>query len=503
MKKLLLPVICLIASLLSAGTSFAQSFVVSGAGNPICAGTADTFRTTYPGTTTTFQWAVNSTATGTDSIFITSGLLNGDTVHCTINTGSGTLSDSIVMVVNTAPPASGAIFGSWAVCTGDSTQLSDTVTGGIWTSLNATASVTATAYVTGIAAGTDTLVYTVTNACGSNHSDFVIHVDTPLAALVPLTVSGSPINCVGTTVQLNETVPGGLWTSSNTLKATVNDTGLVSLLTNGGDTIKYTLANSCGSHTVWHFIDIHPLPQVGPITADTAVCAGSTVTLHNSVAGGIWSSTNTFFATINATGTVSGLVTGSTIIAYTVINACGTVSDSINFLIDGPVQPIIGSDVLCQFTLGVFVDPISGGTWSIDNPLAAIAIPTTPGAFFGLLPGNANIIYTVVNACGTTTASFPITVSACPSEVQAVAATQEQVSVFPNPSSGTFSLLITSANNGPVTATVTNMMGEKVKDFTLTANHETELTLDAAAGVYFLTAATTTGQYTTRIVVTK
>jgi hypothetical protein len=63
-----------------------------------------------------------------------------------------------------------------------------------------------------------------------------------------------------------------------------------------------------------------------PITGSTTICGiGNTVTLSNAIAGGLWSSSNTSVATINAnTGLVTALSEGTTIITYK--NECGGIS---------------------------------------------------------------------------------------------------------------------------------------------------------------------------------
>ena len=462
----------------------------------VCVGVATTFTNTATGGT----WS------GTAGVSVTGGVVSGttagvDTVFYTVTNGCGTVSASYPLTVDT-PVIAGAIFGAPSVCVGSSVTLTDAVSGGVWTAINGNATV-ASAVVTGVTAGVDTIFYTVTNACGTDHSGFVITVDTALPVLPAITVTGTPTLCVGTTVDLNDAVAGGVWSSNNIVRATVNDTGLVSLLSGGGDTIFYAMTNGCGTARVWHFIDIHHVPVLSPITPDTAVCMGSSTTLHCTPAGGTWTSTTPIFATISSAGVVNGLLHGATVIVYTYTNACGTASDSLTFSVDIPAQPIIGSDVICQFALGVFFDPVPGGTWSIDNPLAAFPVPGTPGAFFGLLPNTANIIYTLVNACGTTTAQFPVTVEVCPSEVAGVTQAIGSVSVFPNPSTGDITIDFASPTDELANITITNTVGAKVKELTVHTNSKTALILDEPAGVYFVTAATSDARYTTMVVLVK
>lgn len=58
------------------------------------------------------------------------------------------------------------------------------------------------------------------------------------------------------------------------------------------------------------------------ITGDTGVCVGKTVQLGNATAGGVWSSSNTSVAAVNATGLVVAGSTGIAVITYTIGGAC-------------------------------------------------------------------------------------------------------------------------------------------------------------------------------------
>jgi hypothetical protein len=77
-----------------------------------------------------------------------------------------------------ASPSAGTITGSSAVCAGSTITLSNTTTGGTWSSSNtAIATVGSTGIVTGVASGTVTISYTVTNSCGTATAIKVITVN--------------------------------------------------------------------------------------------------------------------------------------------------------------------------------------------------------------------------------------------------------------------------------------------------------------------------------------
>ena len=67
-------------------------------------------------------------------------------------------------------------------------------------------------------------------------------------------------------------------------------------------------------------------------------------------------------------------------------------------------------------------------------------------------------------------------------------ATHEKMSLYPNPTNGSFIFNLISASNSDVQIIVSNVLGQKVKELQVAANKETTIDLDAPAGIYFVTA---------------
>lgn len=65
------------------------------------------------------------------------------------------------------------------------------------------------------------------------------------------------------------------------------------------------------------------------------------------------------------------------------------------------------------------------------------------------------------------------------------------INLYPNPNNGVFVFNIHSAINENVHVTITNMLGEKVKEVSCSTNIDKEVLLDIAKGIYLLTAITT------------
>ena len=167
---------------------------------------------------------------------------------------------------------------------------------------------------------TATIIYTVTNSCGSATAHLVVTVDAiPYAG----TITGSATACVGSTTSLSSSVSVGVWSSSNPAIAPVTS-GVVSGLSAGTATISYTVTNSCGTATTTSVITVNPLPSAGTITGTATVTVGSTTTLSNATTGGTWSSSNTSVATVGTSGVVSGITAGTATISYTFISSCGS-----------------------------------------------------------------------------------------------------------------------------------------------------------------------------------
>lgn len=77
---------------------------------------------------------------------------------------------------------------------------------------------------------------------------------------------------------------------------------------------------SCSAESNILTFEVNPLPIVASILpgGTTNVCVDSALQLSNATPGGVWSSSNTGIATVNATGLVTGVLAGNVTISYTV-----------------------------------------------------------------------------------------------------------------------------------------------------------------------------------------
>ncbi len=370
--------------------------------------------TTFTNTTTGGVWSsvFTSIATINTTGAITTIGAGTDTIKYTLTTACGTAVASKALKV--LPQASaGLITGTPSVCVGATTALSNTVTGGAWSTANAArATITTTGVVYGISAGTVLVSYQFINSCGTA-------TDTMLVTVLPLptagTITGADSVCQGATTTLTDAITGGVWSNYNDGYSNVSTSGVVTGVGSGTDTIYYSVTNSCGTAVAKHPLTVKPLPDAGNIFGTLTACPGTTVTAADATPGGVWSSSNTGVATINAAGLITGVTAGTSTISYTVTTSCGSASATNTVTINAvPVAGTIsGTTTFCQgATTTLTSSGTTGGTWSSSN--TAVATVDGAGVVTGVAGGTANITYNITNVCGTAATSTAITVNPLP-----------------------------------------------------------------------------------------
>jgi hypothetical protein len=88
-----------------------------------------------------------------------------------------------------------------------------------------------------------------------------------------------------------------------------------------------------------------------------------------------------------------------------------------------------------------------------------------------------------------------------PASINSVNTQTSTLTIFPNPTTGSFTLHISAPQNETTTITITNILGEKVKEFKAAANIDVAMQLDAAPGMYFVTANTQNETVTEKVAV--
>jgi uncharacterized protein YjdB len=263
----------------------------------------------------------SSSVVATASVGAATGVVTGvaaGTVGITYSLPTGC--NSVYLVTVNPLPSAGAITGASAVCVGANVTMTDAVAGGIWSEVTGKTSISTAGVVTGIAAGVDTVMYTVNAVCGIATAVYPVTVN-PLA--VAGTVSGIATVCVGTTATLADAVTGGVWSSSNTAVATVgSSTGVVTGAVAGTTAISYTVTNSCNAAHASTIVTVLAAVDAGTISGPDSVCQGDTISLSVTGTGGTWSSSAVTTAFAGTTGLVLGVTPGTAVIRYIVSNVC-------------------------------------------------------------------------------------------------------------------------------------------------------------------------------------
>ena len=390
------------------------------AGINVCVGLTTTFTSSTPGGT----WSSANTAIAT--VNPTTGLITGIisgvvSIDYTFPAAGGcaSLVFSRPLTV-TNPPTAGILNGNQTICVGDNSTFVSTIAGGSWTSSNtAIATINATGVITGVSSGTATITYTVngTGGCSSATISRTVTVSSiPNAGVL----SGTQTICIGLSSTLTSTIPGGTWSSSNTSIATIANTGVVIGVAAGTATMSYIVNGTGGcpaSLPVTRIITVSAPQNPGILSGIQSICVGSTSTFSSTVLGGIWSSSNTSVATVNAsTGVITGISAGTSNIKYEFVgtggcastNAIRTITVNTNvFPTFNSVLPICSGNPLTPLPL-TSINGITG-TWSpvLDNTL------TTPYTFTPTLGQCATTTQLIITVDQRVTPLFGLSFNVC------------------------------------------------------------------------------------------
>ena len=240
--------------------------IISGGGTPLCVG-----NTTYlSGSVSGGTWV--SASPGIASVGVVSGLVTslsaGTTLISYVVGGfCGTVYTTSVFTVSSTPTA---ISGAATICLGANSLYTNGVTGGSWSSSDATvASVGAsTGLVSGINAGSAMITYVLSSGCSATQMVSV--------SPAPSVITGASVVCAGSTENLINAVSGGIWSTGSPAIATVavggGVTGVVLGLSAGTSIITYSI----GSCIATHVMTVVPLPTV--VANAYPVACGATYT---------------------------------------------------------------------------------------------------------------------------------------------------------------------------------------------------------------------------------
>lgn len=322
-------------------------------------------------------------SSNTNAIAAAGGVITGNTagtatISYTLTTGCSTTQDVVIH------PAPSSIGGPSAVCIGSSITLSNSVSGGSWSSNNTNVTVDAAlGTVTGATAGTSVISYIMTT--GGCYVTKTITINA-----LPATISGPSRVCEnGGVIDLDDATLGGSWSRSNTNLNIDAVSGIVTGVAAGNTIVTYTAGTGCYTTTI---ITIDAVPDI--ITGTMQMCEGSSVTLFNATGTGTWSTTSTDIAVVAATGNVSGIHAATAVVSYIVPMGCYAVA---TVTVNQTPSAITGLAAVCRNASISLASTPSGGTWSADN--ANVTVGASTGVITGASTGTSVVTYTIGAGC--------------------------------------------------------------------------------------------------------
>ncbi len=285
---------------------------------------------------------------------------------------------------------------------------------------------------------------------------------------------------------LNSTIVGGIGPNYGNNALVTGDTVFCYLTNAAGDTV----LDTSNLHIMTVNASVHP----SIITGGDSVCVGGTLALFDSVAGGVWHSTNTSVFTVDSlTGVVTGVAPGfgATRVVYTITT--GNCPDSVRLRIrvNVPAGPLMGPSIVCRDSMFRIRDTARGGIFTVsDATIADIVFPN--GGFQAYQAGTVSIYYAVSNACGSFLDTMMVSIVNCDSatSISNTAVTATGLNIFPNPNSGIFSFNYTNNDNASGLLMITNTLGQQVKKFDVVANKEYNVSSGLGKGIYFISIIT-------------
>ncbi len=357
------------------------------------------------------KWTVdNSTIATVDSNGVVKGVKFGTVIIKYKYVNYFGCADSVTKSLQIGMPPLPAITGSNTVCVTHIITLKDATTGGKWYSNN-TALGTIDS-LTGVFTGKDSgvvrvkYVYTLGSCADS------VFYNVTVKAPIVTQITGSNSVCEKHTTQLSNASVGGTWVNLNTNIANVSNSGLVTPIKPGTDTIKYILPVSNGCFdSVYTVVTVNHTPVVGPIKGLASACFGTPVTFTDTTAGGKWVSTDTTIFKISASGSVIYVKPGGPVpYKYIVTNAAGCSDSSLSaFTVNTVpvVNAITGQGSVCTGNTTTLTETTAGGVWTIaDNTIATVA----GGTVTGVKGGTTTVKYTVTLGSCSDSAKYNVTV---------------------------------------------------------------------------------------------
>ena len=340
-------------------------------------------------TATAYQWGENAMNATTASVTVYPEV-PFSVYRVTVTNDLGCVSSPELRIdVNPRPQI--YVNGRDSICTGDTTTLFPS-SGGSWTSLNPQiATVSTSGVVTAIQGGEAEFIYTLTSTGCSSLAGAKVVVSNR-----PNTVFTGPTEiCVGSITALTPST-GGVWESSNTEVATIDNHGVV-MGVNGGTAVFVFTSDTTGCASD-PSVQLNVVNKVNVnITGPSEVCEGLNIQLTPSHFGGTWQSSDNNIATVNNVGIVTAVAHGSVSITYQYQSGPCIESDTKIIMIHPIIDVSIdGPDEICPDEQTTLI-PSTGGIWTSSD--SSIASVTALGIVTGHNHGTVHFVFTSDEGC--------------------------------------------------------------------------------------------------------
>jgi hypothetical protein len=345
-------------------------------------------------------------------------------------TGCESQRAKISVTINPLPIVT-SITGTSSICIGVTSTLSNATSGGVWTSgTPSIATINSSGVVTGVAAGTSVISYTVTNASGCQ-SIATLSITFFAAPIIPIISANGPTAfCSGGNVVLTaSTSTGNQWYKDGiAITGATNNTYTANATSSITDTV--VNASGCKAGSLATLVVMDPQsspvkPVISSLTNDTTVCFRDSIVLQSSNYYNkyLWSTGDTLQTiTVKKSDNISlrGSASGS--------NCFSVPSATLSLIKNVNVLPAItyGTNSLISSQSNYY-------KWFYNNlPAAGVSGYT----FTNPAQGFYHVETSLDNFCWDASFDYAVVLTNTPLINDSVS-----VSTYPNPSTGTFNVV--------------------------------------------------------------
>jgi hypothetical protein len=386
-----------------------------------------------------YQWQLNGTdipgATGNSYIASAAGTYS--IVATSANGCSLTSASNISVIVDPLPSAVSLISGTSTFCSGDSVTISFTDEPNVtyqWLldGIDITGA-TGTSY-TALAPGVYTVNATSANGCSVASLNDVTVVVNNLPVQASVIANGNTILCSNDSVTLSFSTEPGVtyqWQLDGTDISGATDSILTANVA-GAYSVIATNGNGCSSVSVPVTVTVNPLPNSPAITAtgNNIFCEGDSILLEITPEPGInyqWTMNGSAVTGANGSQYAANL-TGTYNIIASDLNGCSAIGMPD---VQVTVNPLPAIPTVTQSNDTLYSSSASSYQWYLNG----VAIPGANSAYYVFtVNGDYTVVTGDVNSCTSISAIYPVT------NVGISETASGAVQVYPNPSSGIFTL---------------------------------------------------------------